>query len=76
MSTRKALLKEIEAFLAETGMTATKFSEEIGDRTFMVSLRQGRDPKSRTIDKIRAFMAKERAKRSPSPEAAREAAAA
>lgn len=75
MSTRKQLLKEIDEFLRETGMTPTKFSEAVGDRTLMVTLRAGRDPKSAMLDKIRAVMAKERAKRRPSPEAAQSAAA-
>jgi predicted transcriptional regulator len=75
MSLRKELLKEIDAFLRETGMTRTEFSERVGDRTLMTSLRAGRDPKASMIDRIRAYIAKERAKRRPSLEAASAAAA-
>ena len=76
MSTRTDLIKEIDAFLRETGMTPTRFSVLVGDRTLMVSLRGGRDPKSGTIDKIREFIAKERAtraKRGPPPRQSRAA---
>jgi predicted transcriptional regulator len=75
MSLRKDVMKEIAAFLRETGMTPTEFSEQVGDRTLMTSLRAGRDPKASMIDRIRAYIAKERAKRSPSLDAASAAAA-
>ncbi len=75
MSTRKELIKEIDAFLRESGMTPTQFAVAVGDRTLMVSLRRGRDLKLSTADKIRAYIAKERAKRFPSREAASAAAA-
>lgn len=80
MSTRQELIKEIEAFLKEMGTTRTAFGEKaMGDRTLMISLHAGRDPKSSTVDKIRAYMADERkkaAKRKPDPKAAHERAAA
>jgi hypothetical protein len=69
MSTREEILAEIEQFLKETGMSATKFGDRaISDRALMFRLRGGRDLKLATVDKIRAFMAKERKKRvKPTP---------
>lgn len=64
MSTLKDLLSEIEAFLGETGMTPTAFGEKAtNDKALVPRLRDGRDLKATTIDRIRAFMAKERAAR-------------
>ena len=62
MSTREDLLNEIETFLTDTGMSATRFGDEaINDRALVMRLRAGRDLKLATVDKIRAFMAKQRA---------------
>lgn len=75
MSTRDDILAEIEKFLKETGMSATKFGEDaIKDRALMLRLRtRGRDLKLATVDKIRAFMANERKKRArPPPKKARD----
>lgn len=73
MSTRENLLREIEEFLKQTGMSPTTFgTKAVGDRALMISLRDGRDPKLSTVDKIRSFMAKERKARSlPNPKLAR-----
>ena len=61
MSTREDLLNEIETFLKETGMSATRFGDDaMGDRPLVMRLRAGRDVKLATVDKIRAFMAKHR----------------
>lgn len=63
MTTRTQILKEIETFLKETGIAPTTFGlEATGDRALMITLRKGRDLKTATVDKIRAYMAKERAK--------------
>lgn len=64
MSTREQLLREIEAFLADTGMSAGRFGQStVGDRAFVGTLRRGRDPMLRTVDRIRAFIAAERGKK-------------
>lgn len=62
MSTRDDLLAEIEKFLRDMGMTPTRFGQKsIADRALVQRLREGRDLRSGTIDRIRAFMARERA---------------
>jgi len=78
MNTREKLLAEIDAFLADTGMSPTTFgAEATGDRALMITLRKGRDPKSATVDKIRAYIARHsKARRKPRPKAAHERAAA
>lgn len=58
------LLQEIEAFLTETGMSATAFGlDALNDPPFVAQLRGGRDPKMSTAERCRAFMAAEREKR-------------
>ena len=67
MSTREQLLREIEAFLEETGMMPTTFGEKAtNDRALMTTLRKGRDPKSSTVDAIRDYIIRERAERASS----------
>lgn len=52
------LLQEIEAFLADTGMSATSFGKlALNDPPFVQQLRKGRDLKLSTAEKVRAFMA-------------------
>ena len=59
MSTRETLLAEINAYLAKHRMSPTAFSvAATGDRTFVRTLAAGRDPKSDTIDRVRAFLAR------------------
>jgi homoserine dehydrogenase len=56
------LLDEIEAFLAETGVSPTLFGYAVmSDPTFVPNLRQGREPRSATITKARQGMAAYRA---------------
>lgn len=63
MSTREHFLEQIEAFLAESGMSAGRFGElAMGDRAFLHSLRKGRVPMLDTVDKVHAFIEAERAK--------------
>ncbi len=56
--TAKTLLEEIEAFRAETGMSATAFgTKSLNDGGFIADLRRGaRSPSLKTVDRIRAFM--------------------
>lgn len=64
MSIRDDLISEIESFLRETGMSRTAFGvKALNDRALMVRLSKGSGLHSDTIDKIRAFMARERAAR-------------
>lgn len=51
------LLDEIEAFLKASGMSATAFgTQALNDPAFVQDLRDGRDPKLSTADRIREFM--------------------
>lgn len=60
---KNELLHEVEAFLKDTGMSAGRFGElTVGDRAFVGTLRRGRDPMLRTVDRITKFIDAERAK--------------
>lgn len=66
MNPRDELVKEIKAFLRETGMAPSTFGyKAVGDRALIITLDQGRDLKSNTIVRIRQFMAAERGKPRP-----------
>jgi phosphopantothenoylcysteine decarboxylase/phosphopantothenate--cysteine ligase len=57
----QTLLAEIEAFLAETGMTATKFGlAAVNDGHLVAKLRKGNSVTLRTADKVRNYIAQER----------------
>lgn len=52
-----ALLPEIEKFLRETGIAETTFGQRAtGDWKLLERLRDGGDVRTRTADKIRAWM--------------------
>jgi hypothetical protein len=52
------LLREIEAFLEDTGMTPTAFGLQVmGDKGFVHRLREGRDFRNSTEQRIRLKMA-------------------
>ena len=52
------LIEEIEAFMAAQSMSATAFGQKaINDPRFVHDLRNGRDFKSSTGDRVRKFMA-------------------
>jgi phosphopantothenoylcysteine decarboxylase/phosphopantothenate--cysteine ligase len=58
------LLTEIEAFLAETGITPTKFGiAAVNDGHLVANLRRGSSVTLKTADKVRAHMAKARMER-------------
>src|SRR5262245_42663293 len=58
----RALLTEIEAFLADTGLTATKFGlASVNDGHLVANLRRGNSVTLKTADRVRAFM------RAPAP---------
>ena len=69
MSTlREQLLAEIDAFLAEAGMRETALGKKALNNTAFVSrVRDGRQPRANTIDKLRAWMAANRRKRRQRP---------
>src|SRR5262245_3078906 len=60
---RTELLSEIEAFLAETGMAATKLGlSAVNDSHLVKRLRQGSSVTLKTADRLRAYLAQERAR--------------
>ena len=69
MNPRDELVKEIKAFLKETGMAPSTFGEQaISDRALMIRLAAGRDLKAATIVRIRQYM--ERVRANPRPKKA------
>ena len=51
------MLRAIERFLRETGMSGTQFGRRAaGDPRFVADLRNGRQPRPTTISRIEHFM--------------------
>ena len=51
------LLREVERFLRRGGVAPTRFGREVvGDPRFVFDLRNGRDPRPRTVEKVRAYL--------------------
>ncbi len=51
------LIRNIEKFLRQTGMPATKFGRlATHDPRFVIDLRNGREPRPRTEQKVEHFM--------------------
>lgn len=51
------LLRRIEVHLRKTGTPATKFGREaVGDPRFVLDLRNGREPRSRTAARVQAYL--------------------
>src|SRR5256885_8685292 len=60
-STTHALLTEIEGFLAESGVSATKFGlAAVNDGHLIKNLRGGTSVTLKTADKVRAYMTRQR----------------
>lgn len=54
------LLQDITKFLEETEMTPTRFGRlAIGDPRLVGDLRNGREPRRRTRERVRAFIAQQ-----------------
>ena len=57
MSSREQFLKEIEAFMARTGVSPAKFGRDVAnDGKFISRLRNGADVRLDTADRARAYM--------------------
>ncbi len=57
MSTREKFLSDVEAFLAKTGMPPSIFGKKaVNDPAFVQRLREGIDPRKRTMDRVADFM--------------------
>ena len=51
------LLKEVEKYLRQNGIPPTRFGRDaVGDPRFVLDLRNGRDPRPRTVARVRAFL--------------------
>jgi hypothetical protein len=60
----RQLLAEIRAYCARTGIDRTGFGiKAVNDGHFVPRLEEGRQPRLDTIDKVRAFMKQNGAKR-------------
>lgn len=58
MTSREQLLKEIDAFLAKHGMSATRFGTLAANDTALVSkMKNGRSVRVDMFDRLRRFMA-------------------
>lgn len=58
--TQQALLAEVEAALEKIGMSPSLFGEQaVGDRSFVFDLREGRDIRMSTAEKVRKFIAQQ-----------------
>lgn len=51
------LLREVENFLRISKIPPARFGRDVmGDPRFVFDLRRGREPRARTIDRIRKFL--------------------
>jgi len=51
------LLREVEKFLRQSGIAPTRFGRDVvGDPRFVFDLRNGRDPRPRTVARVVAYL--------------------
>jgi hypothetical protein len=51
------LLRQVEKFLRQNDTTPTRFGREVvGDPRFVFDLRNGRDPRPRTVARVIAYL--------------------
>jgi hypothetical protein len=51
------LLREVEKFLRQNDTPPTRFGREaVGDPRFVFDLRNGRDPRPGTVERVRAYL--------------------
>ena len=51
------LLREVEKFLNRSQTAPTRFGRDaVGDPRFVFDLRRGREPRPRTVKRVRAFL--------------------
>ena len=51
------LLREVEKFLRQNETAPTRFGREaVGDPRFVFDLRNGRDPRPRTVERVLAYL--------------------
>jgi sulfate adenylyltransferase subunit 2 len=62
----KSFLSEIERFLETAGLDPTSLGKQaLGDPSFVFDLRKGRSPSTRTIDKVRNWIAQQKSATRP-----------
>lgn len=55
------ILGEIEAYISEEGLSLSAFGElSVGDPRFVFDLKAGREPRRKTVEKVKNFMCLER----------------
>ena len=51
------ILRDVEKYLRNTNMPATRFGRDaMGDPRFVFDLRRGREPGARTVARVRAYL--------------------
>lgn len=51
------VLREVEKFLVRSNIAATRFGREaVGDPRFVFDLRNGREPRPRTVSRVLAYL--------------------
>ena len=51
------LLREVEKYLRRNGTAPTRFGRDaLGDPRFVFDLRNGRDPRPQTVERVLAFL--------------------
>ena len=51
------LLRDVEKYLKNSNTPAARFGREaMGDPRFVFDLRRGREPRARTVERVRAFL--------------------
>jgi len=51
------LLREVEKFLRRNDTASTRFGRDVvGDPRFVFDLRNGRDPRPRTVERVLAYL--------------------
>ena len=51
------LLREVEKYLRQSDVAPTRFGRDVvGDPRFVFDLRNGRDPRPRTVARVRAYL--------------------
>jgi len=59
-----SLLRRVEVYLRRSGTPATRFGREaVRDPRFVLDLRNGREPRPRTVARVSAFLDAREAKR-------------
>ena len=68
----QSFITDIDQFLARHGLEPSAFGKQaLGDPNFIFDLKKGRSPSTRTMDKVRAYMAAQQPAQAITPAPAR-----